>query len=635
MSEDAREIIQSYADRVEEFTLTDVDGEAKFSPSVLICLARIHVPGRPLFPSLRHLRIDNANTSLDYLHLFLSPSIHTLEIIGVSENRRASLLSFLTVAVEEIPDLTTLILGPGRFSRDVLDKSLEFSQLQRLELLEMAAPLDYQLLKTIGHLRWLKVFSVDGQANLYTCFTTSTPVDPLEEMRIEIEKRIRHAMQLRNEDDDTHRGQEEDLISQQLEREEEEALQREAEELATLTRFKNRTLLREEISKMEDRYRLRVQESVPNDMAFDIDEHEVCEEQPQEHEAFQQKEQDIELLKLFLRKKGRVQKAITEMKERHMHAATRRQEERTRRRIQGHNLREERRRVNEAELRLQFEEEMRTRAEGDLQPNEVAEEYYPLFPTLTTLRICGNSSLVKDLIHLVCSSGLDRISIELSSYPPTSVQASHEPGCPDEQQFVAALDHTLEKWASTLASIDLLANDVPVFSLPKETMRKILHLPELSRLEIRGWNIDSCAAIDFGGRNTPSKLRSLHLPTHLNSLAVPLHQLRIIAEACPELSSIRCNFDSLEGVPSYRYSQTLSHKLKVLAVGNAPPRSETQGPLDVASYLNSLFPDLEQIESCGGTEQDTGQWGYIRDLVKWCQTVRSQERARLIREGFF
>ena len=165
INETARHTICSYAERVGEFTLTDDvhDDSATLSPSIFLCLAQLQGPLAPLFPNLRHLRIVNAEYSLEYLRLFLSPSLETLEIVGLGETCRATLLSFLSAAVVEVPSLSTLILGPGRLSRDVMNTCLGFDRLRHLELVNAVLEADYQLLKDIGRLEHLETFVIDAQ----------------------------------------------------------------------------------------------------------------------------------------------------------------------------------------------------------------------------------------------------------------------------------------------------------------------------------------------------------------------------------------------------------------------------------------------------------------------------------------
>jgi len=170
INETAHNTICSYTERVGEFTLTDdvQDGEGKLSPNVFLCLAQLQSPLKLLFPNLRRLHIINADQSLDHLRLFLSPSLEMLEIIGLGEACRPNLLSFLSAAVVEVPDLSTLILGPGRLSRDVVDACLGFGCLKHLKLVDVISEVDFRLLMDIGLLEHLETFFIHAQGVVYS-----------------------------------------------------------------------------------------------------------------------------------------------------------------------------------------------------------------------------------------------------------------------------------------------------------------------------------------------------------------------------------------------------------------------------------------------------------------------------------
>jgi len=182
---------------VGEFTLTDniCDGNARLNPGVFLCLAQLRGSLAPLFPNLRRLRIVNAYYTLDYLRLFLSPSLETLEIVSVGEACRTNLLSFFSAAVVEVPNLGTLILGPGRLSRDIVNTCLGFHHLKHLELVNAVSEADYQLLKDIGRLKDLEAFVVNAQDVGYAPSRTILEADDAERARV-IAKREHYCQQI-------------------------------------------------------------------------------------------------------------------------------------------------------------------------------------------------------------------------------------------------------------------------------------------------------------------------------------------------------------------------------------------------------------------------------------------------------
>jgi len=177
IEENDRARLYAYAAQVGDLTFSDNvrDGEGSIGPGVFLRLAQLQIPGHPLFPSLKRLRVIDANSSLDYLPLFLSPSLQILEVFGVPEDRRASFLSFITTAVDSAPHLVALFLGPGRIMRDALKMCLKFTRLKRLELANATASLDFQLLRDIGYLERLTHLLIDNG------FATYDPSDAVKE----------------------------------------------------------------------------------------------------------------------------------------------------------------------------------------------------------------------------------------------------------------------------------------------------------------------------------------------------------------------------------------------------------------------------------------------------------------------
>jgi len=231
INETARHTICSYAERVGEFTLTDDvrDGEEKLNPSVFLYLAQLQSPHMPLFPNLRRLRIVNAYCSLDYLRLFLSPLLETLEIVGLSEECQATLLSFLSATVVEVPNLSTLILGPGRLSRDVVNICLGFDWLKHLELVNAVSEVDHRLLKDIGHLEHLETFVIDAQDVGYTPLQAILRSKDDKRAQIIAEEELCH--QRMEEEEHAQCVAEAGLRHQRMEQEERERQQRFEEEV--------------------------------------------------------------------------------------------------------------------------------------------------------------------------------------------------------------------------------------------------------------------------------------------------------------------------------------------------------------------------------------------------------------------
>ena len=121
-----------YAQTVSTFIVTDAaaDFEAQISLSALYRFARHQLP---LFPSLSHLVIIEADASIAHLELLVTPSLKSLEVSCIPDAQQSNFFSFLT-AIEEGALLQTLILGPGRFESRSLQIISQFNNLRHLEL---------------------------------------------------------------------------------------------------------------------------------------------------------------------------------------------------------------------------------------------------------------------------------------------------------------------------------------------------------------------------------------------------------------------------------------------------------------------------------------------------------------------
>ena len=157
------------ARRIGTFTLTDkrVDLESSISPGSYIRLAQLQTPGTPLFPSLKHLRIDHADASLDHLNLLVTDSLRFLEVINIDESQHSVLLLFLFALVDECPHLTSITLSPAQKGW-LISPCLQFRHLRRLQLDGIVPGFYFEELLAIGQaLPELETFILDAETNDY------------------------------------------------------------------------------------------------------------------------------------------------------------------------------------------------------------------------------------------------------------------------------------------------------------------------------------------------------------------------------------------------------------------------------------------------------------------------------------
>jgi len=563
---------------VGEFTLTDDDhgDRAKLSPNIFLRLAQLQGPLAPLFPNLRRLRIVKADYSLDYLHLFLSPSLETLEIVGLGEAYRATLLSFLSAAVVEVPNLNTLILGSGQLSRDVVNTCLSFNRLKHLELVNAVSEADYQLLKDIGGLEQLETFVIDAQDVEYT---------PSQAEEDELARVVT----------------EEELRRQQVEEEEQERRRK-----ATLPRVMGVCWVCEKrikkpitecqsctlkIIEQEKYMRELDEEERKCKKAEEEQEQKICEEAVAEYERCQEW--------------GDIYGSQVEDQE-----STEENDER---------------RDNTDGSETSADAYIRSLAKASME-----ESLPPKFPNLLNITVRGSAELMQDVVELITSASVVLLCLDMAPMPQSSLSPSIK--TPPSRRFVDTLNFALRRWVGTIAHVTLSRLPSVASKLPDKTFRTLIHLPRLEHLEINGWNGASDMTDEIcrhTGVNT-LKLKVLHLPNDSNAIIVPLSKLWSIAEACPDLLSLRCCLDNHLDIlnQSVSGSNPFPHSLETLTVGNTSSLLDFDAVLEVARYIDNLFPNIKSIKPFEGTDQSAEQWRHIDKLVKfrqsgWLDRIRS------------
>ncbi|KIM36364.1 hypothetical protein M413DRAFT_14031 [Hebeloma cylindrosporum] len=141
-----------YTREVGTFILTDSSPDLEgwtISPATYVRLAQLHKLDTPFFPSLKHLRIVHANSSLNHLNLLVSYSLQSIELYNIDHTQEEVFLSFLITLSDECPELASIKLT-SPLSTAVVEGCLKFNHLRVLELHNVLIQLDFNLLSTIG-----------------------------------------------------------------------------------------------------------------------------------------------------------------------------------------------------------------------------------------------------------------------------------------------------------------------------------------------------------------------------------------------------------------------------------------------------------------------------------------------------
>ena len=164
--------LSRYTRRVETFVLTDLSPDFEIwsiSPATYVRLAqlRIHNPDAPLFPSLKHLRIVDAKSSLFQLSFFLSNSLRSIELHNVDCTQKFVFSSFLITLADECPELSSIKLA-SPIPESIWEIFLKFNHLRALELKDALTQLNFSLFSTIAQaFPQLEQFILDARSTEY------------------------------------------------------------------------------------------------------------------------------------------------------------------------------------------------------------------------------------------------------------------------------------------------------------------------------------------------------------------------------------------------------------------------------------------------------------------------------------
>ncbi|KAF8801979.1 hypothetical protein BYT27DRAFT_7308374, partial [Phlegmacium glaucopus] len=168
--------LRDYALTVSKFILTDVknkDSEARISPAAYFRLALSQDLETPFFPHLSDLVIVDADTSLSYLELLLTPSLKSLEVSRIPDAQQPRLFSFLITLAQVAPLLQSLILGPGQFPSISIYTIFQFRNLRQLELKDAVSEMNFAFFKSLGSLPALESLILDARSCEYVSSTTT------------------------------------------------------------------------------------------------------------------------------------------------------------------------------------------------------------------------------------------------------------------------------------------------------------------------------------------------------------------------------------------------------------------------------------------------------------------------------
>ena len=515
-----------------------------------------------------------------------------MEIAGLGEACRPALLSFLSAAVVEVPNLSTLILGPGQLSRSVVDACLGFDRLKHLELVDVVSEVDYQFLKNIGRLEHLETFVVDAQGVGYVPSPAILQVED-ERTRLIVDESCRQKFEEAKRE--SRRRFEEQV----------EERQRKAE----LPRKRGVCWMCQKRFKKKSKTQCSScsQKILKQDQYIQEMKDESCQLEEQRR------------LEMECRAKAGEGPRVSNPEYKSGHGGTENSDDLLREKADVTD------RLDSSYLRrIDHPRTYKSGAQDSSDPREGAS--HRMFPKLLEVTIHACAEVMQDLVELIDSSSIVLLSLDMVPVqPPPSSSVATTPS----RRFVATIDLALRCWASTISHVTLSGLAGSALKLPDETVEALVRLPQLEYLDINGWDT-TLIITDYLCRledTNSSKLKVLHLPNNNNSM--PLSKLRSIAEAFPNLLSLRCRINNPLDIPHQSVSgvEPLSHSLKTLIVGDTHPPLDFEAVLEAAQYIDDLFPKIKDIKPLEGTAQNAEQWRRIEKLVKFRQSGRTSALA--------
>ena len=560
---------------VSKFILTDArekSSEECISPSAYFRLALSQEPGNPFFPNLSDLIIVDADASLAYLELLLTPSLTSLEISDIPNAKQPTLFPFLTTLAQVAPLLQSLSFGPGQFTTKSIQTIFEFKNLRQLELKDAVSEMTFAFLECLGSSSpALESLILDARSCEYIPSTA-------------IKEHIHTPYASFGTNLEPMDGKNDDASPQSDASDVQGAFSQLVKlHIAGSPPFLGDLILQVASTKLED---VSITVAISG-KAVDIKEELGVEKkvEPIMLGEKQMKEISMRTVNIVQTSKWRGKKqmkmgAEREEREREREEEREREREREKREEEAWISSEIFKlgiHVREIEIRLV---ELEGESEEERRLKEQRKVREPFMSLLQLLPTSWSTSL--KTISVINTFGH---SPQLALIPPT---------------------------------------------LLNEAFRVLLFHPTIENLTVEGWTPDSVEDSILGLTElAPSNLKSLFLPLHEKKSGISWSAFRHIAITCPKLQSLRCRINPLSLIPKYTVPTTevLFHGLRTLCVGNSFPDLHSNELYHIVRHLDLLFPHLETITTFEHNAE-AEPWIVVNELVKMCQTARMDERYR-------
>jgi hypothetical protein len=585
----------------------------------------------PLLPHLSDLVIEDADASIAYIDLLLSPSLKTLKAPCIPDAQQSTFSFFLTAIEQEVPLLQTLILGPGRFLPSSLQTISQFNSLRHLELKLEDSKLSFAFFDNIGSLAMLETFILDARYVSGTMtgdeptvlppfpsdnFPNSNAMDGNPEEHVNGAADVRHSKTCRTP-----------ICS--------------FNQLAVLHVIGWLPLLKDLIhrvtsTKLEDVSVTFIRLSYDELKVSLAKEEAEKEEMEREMIDGERRREQEELLEMERKKVDEERRCREEAEKKMKEQEKLREDEMERERIDGVSS------LPPSSLPPSFGH-MSSCEPGDASCEPLAAPCEPMLPTAEIQSTSTKKGKKKKGMSMERRKAMERVDQEVMEKQEAMEKQEVEvrERLLKEQERLTSLSfeaHTVsftevlrKLYLPSLKSLHVcqLGRSFQCLlkpsTLPEEVFRTMLLLPAIESLEVKGWILDFVEGVFSAAEPIPN-LKCLLLPLDEPNSSISLPTLRHVAKTCPKLESFQCYIDSLSPI-SIPTDVGLSHGLRTLSVGSSFPHpvAKRVGCL-IARHLYLLFPKLETIKN--SEEHNAELWVNVDELVKMCQTARMDDLNR-------
>ncbi|KAF8079351.1 hypothetical protein FPV67DRAFT_1776357 [Lyophyllum atratum] len=272
---------------------------------------------------------------------------------------------------------------------------------------------------------------------------------------------------------------------------------------------------------------------------------------------------------------------------------------------------------------------------GEPSPSNASHTPNVIFTKLETLKITGYSALVG--LCFLCMRGgcLKEITVvlrEIASMSTPDVRLSQLGYC----QWDHCLSTISSRWAATLRSLTLHSS--LSFQTTSGCFLRSLSKLRLERLHILGWWLSVRQCEELAPTIPRIKELRIHIICTTNKPEFPWRLFRVFAQSCRDAILLqmllaRFSSDTAFPLPDGDDHSDVAHGLKFLIISSMQTFqfAGLRNTLDVARYLDRLFPHLQIIRGASDVKSPGKFWDDVSDVIQCLQGARrDSERRRVV-----